>query len=293
MKYEIKTYQESFLEDQFEVGKEAIKDWLFEAQTPVKSLRETYSQPGFDPTTRFYAFKDNKMIGYVLTRVLGEVDGIVKADLSYPRVLPGYEDAFNLLYEKAIEELKKRDVKVVRSIASKQWPKTIEAFEDLGFYYKEEVYRIFNLETSKFAKDDKVDMTGVSEFTPENDFDDVVEFFVRARGMDKERAEHVLDIIVNVYPEEFFAHVLMRRNNQIVARAICTRMSDDTGNFYFSGDENYFDKPIIAKMIEVLKGKGIENVNAFLTKNTLSQEEKHLKLGFINHGEVSRYEKKI
>jgi len=111
--------------------------------------------------------------------------------------------------------------------------------------------------------------------------------------MDKERAEHVLDIIINVYPEEFFAHILMRRNNQVVARAICTRMSDDTGNFYFSGDENYFDKPIIAKMIAVLKEKGIENTNAFLTKDSLSQEEKHLKLGFINHGEVSRYEKEI
>ena len=293
MKYTIKTYQESFLEDQYEVGKEAIKDWLFEAQTPVKSLRETYSQPGFDPTTRFYAFKGDKMLGYVLTRVLGEIDGIIKADLSYPRVLPGFEDAFDQLYQKAIEELKKRDVKVVRSIASKQWPKTIEAFEKLGFTYTSEVYRIFNLETNKFGIDDKLDMTGVSEFTPESDFDDLVEFFMSTRGMDKERALHVLDIIVNVYPEEFFAHILLRRDNQIVSRAVCTRMSDKTGNFYFFGDEDYFDKPIITKMVEVLKEKGIENANAFLTKDTLSQEEKHLKSGFINYGEVSRYEKEI
>lgn len=291
--YEIKTYQEEFLEDQYEVGKEAIKDWLFEAQTPVKSLRETYSQPDFDPTTRFYAFKDDKMIGYVLTRVLGEIEGVMKADLSYPRVLPGYKDAFNILYEKAIEELKKRDVKVVRAISSKQWPNTVEAFEKLGFKYIAEVYRIFNLEPSKFTIDGKLDMTGVSEFSPETDFDEVVEFFVRTRGMDDDRAQHVLDIIVNVYPEEFFAHILLRRNNQIVSRAVCTRMSDDTGNFYFFGDEDYFDKPIITKMVEVLKEKGIENVNAFLTKDTLTQEGNHLKLGFINHGEVSRYEKEI
>ncbi|NPE08227.1 MAG: hypothetical protein GNW80_08095 [Asgard group archaeon] len=293
MKYEIKTYQESFLEDQYEVGKEAIKDWLFEAQTPVKSLRETYSQPGFDPTTRFYAFIDDKMIGYVLTRVLGEIDGVIKADLSYPRVLPGYEDAFDLLYEKAIEELKKRDAKVVRSIASKQWPNTIEAFEKLGFAYTSEVYRIFNLETGKFNIDDKLDMKGISEFNKETDFDDVVEFFVRTRGMKEERAMQVMDIIANVYPEEFFAHILLRSNNKIAARAVCTRMSDDTGNFYYFGDEDNFDNPIITKMIAVLKEKGIENVNAFLTKDTLSQEEKHLKLGFINYGEVSRYEKEI
>ncbi len=293
MKYEIKTYQESFLEDQFEVGKEAIKDWLFEAQTPVKSLRETYSQPGFDPTTRFYAFKDDKMIGYVLSRVLGEIDGIIKADLSYPRVLPGYEDAFSLLYEKALEELKKRDVKVVRSIASEQWPKTIEAFEKLGFSYSSEVYRIFNLEVNKFTIDDKLDLKGITEFNKESDFDDVVEFFVRTRGMDKERAMQVADIIANVYPEEFFAHILLRSNNKIIARAVCTRMSDDTGNFYFFGDEDYFSKAIITKMIAVLKEKGIENANAFLTKDSLSQEEKHMKLGFINHGEVSRYEKEI
>ena len=149
------------------------------------------------------------------------------------------------------------------------------------------------METSKFVSDEKLDMTGVSEFSPEIDYDDVVEFFVRARGMDEDRAQHVLDIIVNVYPEEFFAHILQRRNDQIVSRAVCTRMSDDTGNFYFSGDKDFFDKPIITKMVAVLKEKRIENVNAFLTENTLTQEENHLKLGFINHGEVSRYEKEI
>ncbi len=293
MKYTIKTYQEEFLEDQYRVGKEAIKEWKFEAQTPVKSLKETYSQSGFDPTTRFYAFKDDEMVGYVLTRVLGEIDGIIKADLSYPRVLPGFEDAFELLYQRAIEELKKRDVKVVRSIASKQWPKTIEAFEKLGFTYTSEVYRIFNLETSKFNIEDKLDLKGISEYNHETDIDDTVEFFVKKRGLEKERALRVLDIMTNVYPEEIFAHILQRIDEEIVARAVCTRLSDITGNFYFTGDEKYFDKPIITKMISVLREQGIENVNAFLTENTLVQEENHLKLGFINHGVVSRYEKEI
>ena len=293
MKYEIKTYQESFLEDQYNVGKEAIKEWKFEAQTPVKSLRETYSQSGFDPTTRLYAFKDDEMVGYVLTRILGEIDGIIKADLSYPRVLEGYEDAFDQLYQKAIEELKKRNVKVVRSIASKQWPKTIEAFEKLGFTYASEVYRIFNLEVNKFILDDKLDLTGISEYNHDKDKEDTVEFFVKKRGLEKERALRVLDIMTNVYPEEIFAHILMHKDKEIVARAVCTRLSDITGNFYFTGDEKYLEKPIITKMISVLKKQGIESANAFLTKNTLNQEEGHLKIGFVNCGEVSRYEKEI
>ncbi len=293
MKYEIKIFQESFLEDQYEIGKEAIKDWLFEAQTPVKSLRETYSQPGFDPTTRFYAFKEGKMIGYILTRVLGEIDGVIKADLSYPRVLPGYDDAFDLLYQTAIDELKKKDVKIVRAIASNQWPRTIETFENLGFEYSSVVYTIFNLATESFDVDETIDMTGISVFNPETDFDDIIEFFVRTRGMAKERAEYVLNIIVNVYPEEFFAHIILRKNNRIVSRAVTTRMSDDTGNFYFYGDETYLDRPIISKMISILKERGIKNVNAFLTENTLGQEESHLKLGFIKYGTVNRYEKKI
>jgi hypothetical protein len=70
-------------------------------------------------------------------------------------------------------------------------------------------------------------------------------------------------------------------------------MSDDTGNFYFFGDENYFDKPIITKMVSVLKERGIKNVNAFLTENTINQEEKHLKMGFVKHGTVNRYELSI
>jgi hypothetical protein len=293
LNYEIKTYQESFLEDQFEVGKEAIKDWLFEAQTPVKSLKETYSQPDFDPTTRFYAFKDGKMIGYVLTRVLGEIDGVIKADLSFPRVLSGYDDAFDLLYKTAIQELKKRDVKAIRTIASSLWPKTVGTFEKLGFEFSSIVYTVFNLETKSFDIDDKIDLAGISEFIPETDFDDVVDFFIKTRGMDKERAEYVLNIIVNVYPEEFFAHIILRKDEQIASRAVTTRMSDDTGNFYFFGDENYFDKPIITKMVSVLKERGIKNVNAFLTENTINQEEKHLKMGFVKHGTVNRYELSI
>ena len=50
------------------------------------------------------------------------------------------------------------------------------------------------------------------------------------------------------YPEEFFAHIILRKDKQITSRAVTTRMSDDTGNFYFFGDENYFDKPIITKI---------------------------------------------
>ncbi|NHJ32845.1 MAG: hypothetical protein FK732_08280, partial [Asgard group archaeon] len=64
-KYEIKSYQEEFLEAQEKVGTEATKEWQAFGQTPAAQLKQIYSQEGFDPETKLYAFKGDEMVGFL------------------------------------------------------------------------------------------------------------------------------------------------------------------------------------------------------------------------------------
>ncbi|NHJ49615.1 MAG: hypothetical protein FK733_17630 [Asgard group archaeon] len=293
MKYEIKQYQEEFLEEIYEVGVEALKDWTYEAQTPVVSLKQSYSRPEFDPETRLYAFSEGKMIGFVVSRVLGEVDSKIKADISYPRVLKDYNDAFDLLFEKVVEVLKTKDVKVVRTTASEKWPNTIGTLEKLGYSYVSDRYHLYNLKTKNYNIDKTIALEDITVYDHKKDKKDVVNFLVKSRGMDEDRANSYLDSIVNIYSEEIFIHIIARKDNQIISRLMCTRIFDDTANFYLSGEDDSLDKEILAKTITILKEKGIKNLNLFLTEDNLNQEERHLNLGFKKEGKVSLYEKEI
>lgn len=293
MKYEIKSYQEDFLEEIYEVGIEALKDWLYEAQTPVVSLKETYSRPDFDPETRLYAFKNGKMIGFVISRVLGDIDGKIKADISYPRVLKGYNDAFELLFQKIIEVLKKKGVQVARTTASEKWPNTIETLEKLGYNYVSDRYILFNFETEKYENDKSLKLQEISEYNHEKDKEQVANYIMQLRGIDEDRANSYLDSIVNIYSEEIFVHIIARRKNEIVSRLMCTHILDDTGNFYLYGEDDSLDKEILAKAIPILKEKGIKNLNLFLTEENLKHKKRHTDLGFKKEGKISLYEKEI
>ena len=63
--YIIKTYKEGFEEEQEKVGAKVAQDWINAHQTPADRLKEVYSQPEFDPETRHYCFKGDKMVGFL------------------------------------------------------------------------------------------------------------------------------------------------------------------------------------------------------------------------------------
>ena len=68
-KYNIKSYQESFLEAQEKVGIEATKEWRAFGQTPAAMLKTLYSRPGFDPETKQYAFEGDKLVGFITSGI--------------------------------------------------------------------------------------------------------------------------------------------------------------------------------------------------------------------------------
>ena len=77
--YIIKSYEEGFIEEQVQVGTEAIKDWKIFGQTSAERLKQLYSADGFDPETRIYCFKDDKMVGF-LTAEVRETEGLINCN---------------------------------------------------------------------------------------------------------------------------------------------------------------------------------------------------------------------
>ena len=99
-KYEIKSYQEAFLEAQEKVGTEATKDWRGFGQTPAAQLKQAYSREGFDPETKLYAFKGDELVAFLTSSIIPESDdGIKRANLEFALCLPGHEECSDLLFE--------------------------------------------------------------------------------------------------------------------------------------------------------------------------------------------------
>ena len=70
LKYEIKSYQEEFLDDQVRIGTKILSKWRAAGQTSKDGLKQRYSQPSFDPETRLYAFHEGTMVGFVTSMII-------------------------------------------------------------------------------------------------------------------------------------------------------------------------------------------------------------------------------
>jgi hypothetical protein len=72
---------------------------------------KVHSQPDFDPDTRHYCFLDNEMVGYMFSLVTPLSDSALStANLDFPRMMPGHEQAAVLLIERAFETLNEKGV---------------------------------------------------------------------------------------------------------------------------------------------------------------------------------------
>ena len=167
--YIIKTYKEGFEEEQEKVGAKVAQDWINAHQTPADRLKEVYSQPEFDPETRHYCFKGDKMVGFLTSKVLKEEEGEEKkASLVFPSVLSGHEEAVSLLYDAAIKTLKEKGVKKVESYASALCGSQVELANKYDFSYVKDVENIvYTLKVSNI--DDAIDTSKVRKFDMEKD----------------------------------------------------------------------------------------------------------------------------
>ncbi|MFW9924753.1 MAG: hypothetical protein ACFFDW_15845, partial [Candidatus Thorarchaeota archaeon] len=294
--YILKNYQEEFLEFQEQVGKEATKEWINFYQTPATTLKRAYSTPNFDPETKHYAFKGDKLVGFLTSSIAPKSeDDIQRAYLEFPLVLKGHETAVDLLIEKGISTLKAKGVKKILARAAKEWKGTLDKANKWGFKYNKNLYIVMEAK----LKDLNLKRSDNFEIVPydhSKDFNQMVQIFNKKFGMELERAKANFETI-NQNKEDYPVHLILHRNNKIIGRSMVSRDQKDFSKYYLGTMVYENEEQMIALLAECInqlkKIKGAQLISQWLSDDILNQQELFSSLGFIQTAKIDYYEKEI
>lgn len=293
-KYEIKSYQEAFLEAQEKVGTEATKDWRGFGQTPATRLKQIYSQEGFDPETKLYAFKGDELVGFLTSTIIPESeDGIKRANLEFALCLPEHEECADLLFEKAVENLKKKGVQKVQARVGEVYKGTVEKAKKHEFNYLRDLYILMEAKVIDLSAEE-IDVA-VSEFDESRDLEQMIRIFIDKLGATEEYAKSNFERVIKE-KETFPIHMVIREDDKIVGRVLAYRNQNDPKEFNFGSlyfeDDKYFE-PLLSSAIRKMKELGVEKTSTFLFGQTITLQEKYQTFGFSQSGKIDYYEKEI
>jgi hypothetical protein len=224
-----KTYDESLLDDQIELVKDVIKDWNWVIWYPnKKSLQESYSRAGFSPDTRHYIFDGDKLVGFLSSTIEKEIEGVLYGSIHIPFIRKGYEHIETKLIEKALDVLKTKGAKAIRSFAMPGWGKTIKILEKHGFKEKKLLSYATMFSVNKLASDDYKKPVYIEELDLPRDKQKLIRLIVEQSNQSREVIENYLDELIF--------------SNAIVACAIV--YSQGIASFgYLAKGERYLDMP--------------------------------------------------
>ena len=293
-KYEIKSYQEAFLEAQEKVGTEATKDWRGFGQTPAARLKQVYSQEGFDPETKLYAFKGEELVAFLTSSIIPESeDGIKRANLEFALCLPGHEECADMLFDKAVENLKNKGVQKIQVRVGELYKGTVEKAKKHEFNYLQDLYILMEAKVKDLSVEE-IDVE-VSEFDESRDLEQMIRIFIDKLGATEEYAKSNFERVIKE-KETFPIHMVIREDDKIVGRVLAYRNQNDPKEFNFGSiyfeDDKYFE-PLLSSAISKMKELGAEKVITFLFGQTIPLQEKYQTFGFSQSGKIDYYEKEI
>jgi len=293
--YTIKYYQKGFEEEQERIGIEVAKSFIVPHQTPVERLKNVYSQENFDPKTRLYAFKGDKMIGFLTSKVLEDDEtGIKKANLTLPSVLPEHKEAWKILYDKAIDVLKESEVKKVQTWFGCIASKPIEAAEKLGYNAKLSSYLLYNIDLSEI--DHETSTEKVIDFDFDKHFEGLIPILIEEYGRDEEWARNFLNqvkndsntvnrilraIEVDGELKGFFWININRIEPSVVRLQVIHAKSED------------YMKQLLLKMDEIAKEKGFKKIQVGYTDENDVKQEKYKPIKFEFSSAAAQYVKDL
>ncbi len=254
--YVVKEFESGMEEELVKVGTEVASKWVWPYQHSLESFKNICSQSDFDPSLLLSCSKDGEIVGYVIARI-GE-GSLIRPDLKedcvyariyYPRVVPGHEKATDLLMEKIIEALKKKEVELIRTRVSSMREGSIQYIENWGFTQNKtypvgyKLYYNYELSKGKIKRTTK----DVLEFDIERDLEDcitwVADFFIVSR---KQAEKYILDISSR---EDLVSHLVIREDDKLVGYCYAAPNSINDkiiASFYIDAiNDDYFDQLIL------------------------------------------------
>ncbi|MCE7733945.1 MAG: hypothetical protein GPJ54_03645 [Candidatus Heimdallarchaeota archaeon] len=290
MGYEIRTYSEEYLEKQVEIGSSILNNWLGAQQTPLESLRKAFSKEGFDPTTKFYAFQDNQIVGFLTSGVSDTV-----ANMEFPIVLPEHEAAENLLIEAAYSSFKNRGITQVISRVSPRWGKTVDFANKHGYEKKDVLWISSRLYVKDFTLNP--DTNDVLNVDMNMDLDEIKPILVELREMSSTAVDSYFDSLKKI-AERITSWVIIRKDGKIVGHDVLVQDKFDSNKarmnaIYTSGDDaELIRDKIMGAHVKAAKENGIKYIDSFFWGPTEHMSQDYAKYGF-EISDVTSYSKKL
>jgi hypothetical protein len=121
----IRPYQPGDEEAQAEIYNRAAGALPGFKPTTAEEIARRYRTSDPDPTTKFYAVEDGRVVGYAVLNA--------NARISYPWCLPGAEDRRGPLLEAVLADLSRRGYREAWTAYRDDWGPVLDFFERLGF----------------------------------------------------------------------------------------------------------------------------------------------------------------
>lgn len=291
--YQIKTYEKGIEEEQAALGEKITADWIDYQQSNAEYLKTVYAREDFDPETRFYAFKDDKLVGYLVSKILPIDDTKIKTiQHDFPFVDKEHEEVKELLLNRAMKIYKEKGIQKLQARVSNGWLGTEELAKKLGYKKKDIQYMRIEVSLNDLKLKDTEEL--FEEFQPDRDKDQIIKLFTETFNMSEEQAEANFNGIVNP-PEGFYSQPIIRKDNKIIARGLLY-IPKDPKNATFRplvpNAEKYFDS-YLNFITKIAKEKGAENFQIYIGGPQLEYLDLFKTYGFEVKSKVFTYEKEI
>ncbi len=288
--YIIKGYNEDFIEDQVNIGSTLAKEWLAYTQSNVEQVKQVYSRDDFDPETRLYCFKDDKMVGYIGATIRDDEEEKIK--ISQTRLafaLPGHEEAYDLLYDELLKVLKKKEVKRIESPQNNLNGNTYELAKKKGFEYSRSVAETYLLSPDKFKKFETEEI--VDEYNHEKEIEYIIKMFDEAyEQLTPERIQTMMNNLME--NPNILAQRTVKKDGEILAYGclIKSQKPNLTQLPVFCGINSEYKKHVLSDLIGISKEKGFERTIVYLNPNNPTDQEEAKDIVTLGFEKVGQYD---
>lgn len=292
--YQITNYQSGLLKKQEEITQQVTKDWTSFPRLTLEQLRANYSRPDFDPELLKYCFLDDELIGYIISKIKFDfLNSKLIGQIQFPLVLPEHKQAVPLLYEEAIQTLKKKKVNIIETRASEAWGKTIEYTKKFGYTFK----KLLSAELRANLQEMAIEEPGLpfEEFSISKDGSQFIKKLIDFWGIQEEEAKAYLDYLDHIEDRIISLPAYFEEGVIVTHGAVYRTKNNPRGAFVFvslPGSDKQF-KALIAKIARVAKNNGADYLITQLDDLDIKLLERFQAEGFSLEARINLYEKKL
>lgn len=294
MSYIIRSYEESFVEKQAEIGRVATDSWIGYNMASADAIRNTYSQENFDPDTRLYAFKDDEMVGFLTGHIFDNPEGVKEANYRFPILKAEHEEAAKPLIDRSFEVLKAKGVTKIRTSVKADWGNFKQYAEDYGFKYERVATTFALLKVSDLKLPEENSEFEIEELDLEKHESALINIFQTGFGLDEEAAKNNFELIKSFDQNLIVTHSAVFKDGEIVARALLylpNLGSEEAflGNIYApEGEEEKYYDVFMKHLVEASSEKGVSVINKPILGDKLKVHN-YEKYGFAFDNVVDYY----